>query len=164
MGLQMRLNLDLTALSQKAKIGFWLVAACFAVLIALDWLLSFLQVLFPFALGTPQVLRFESLKTRPEIVSYDALEKSFLSRDLWKLSAGSTAAPAAARGAGEDRLQLTGIFKGKIKKALFRDTQTKQTLFIAEGGTLGNATIKEIKERSIIVTSGGTESEIRIHE
>lgn len=156
-------NFDLPELSRKATFAFWLVTTLFVIFILLDWIGSFIQSIFPFIFGTPKVVLFEGLKDRAQAISYEPYEKAFLSRNLWQKS--EDALPTAPLQEFElDRLELTGIFLGKEKKALFRDTQTRQSRFLKAGDSIGPYTIQEIHERTVIVRSGTVKREIRVRD
>ena len=62
------------------------------------------------------------------------------------------------------RFKLIGVLSGQNKRAIFRDKNNPQSLFVGEGSLVGNVQVKEIREKSVVAALGEQEKELFVEK
>ncbi|MBI3615871.1 MAG: hypothetical protein HY211_05070 [Candidatus Omnitrophica bacterium] len=62
----------------------------------------------------------------------------------------------------EVQWKLLGVSIGATKRAFLTDTDGKQSVWVTEGQQLGASRVKEIRERSVVLETGGGTYEIHL--
>ncbi|MBI3332807.1 MAG: hypothetical protein HYZ93_01805, partial [Candidatus Omnitrophica bacterium] len=71
--------------------------------------------------------------------------------------AGDSSQPAV-----QPQWKLMGVSLGGTKRALLKDAEGKQSVWVTEGQQIGACRVKEIRERSVVLETEGGSYEIRL--
>ena len=131
----------------------------------LDWGWTLFQFFFPSRFEKIKSPALSKISESTKTVSYDELKAALMARNLFSKTLPKVETAVQTTLDSElARFKLIGVLSGQNKRAIFRDKNNPQSLFVGEGSLVGNVQVKEIREKSVVAALGEQEKELFVEK
>lgn len=149
----------------KLLLGLWSAGGLIMALVILDWAWTLFQFFFPARFEKTATPSLVKLSETQKSVSYEELQKDLIRRNLFSKTLPKVdKAPASTLDSELARFKLIGVLSGQNKRAIFRDKNNQQSLFVNQRSRVGNLEVKEIREKSVVVARDEQQKEIFVEK
>ena len=146
-------------------LGLGGVVGLIVIFMILDWTWTLFQFFFPSRFEKTETPSLANLSRAPKVVSYEELKTSLTARNLFsKTLPKAEAAPKSTLDTELVRFKLIGVLSGQNKRAIFKDKNNQQSLFVSNASKVGNMEVKEIRGKSVVVARGEQQKEIFVEK